>query len=86
MHLANIHSNHNVVILNDGSISDDFMPSDGSDLSGLSSSNDEDEDEDEDVAEEQEVGDKLVALNGTYFHYSPCWKIWHSHGSHSHDL
>jgi cell division control protein 45 len=34
VHLANIHSNHQVVVLNDGSIVDDNVPSDGSDLSG----------------------------------------------------
>ena len=51
VHLANIHSNHNVVVLNDGSISEDF-PSDGSDLSVCntqSSSNDENDDDEDDL-------------------------------------
>mmetsp|Transcript_24549 Transcript_24549/g.45758 ORF Transcript_24549/g.45758 Transcript_24549/m.45758 type:complete len:534 (-) Transcript_24549:1114-2715(-) len=50
VHLANIHSNHNVVVLNDGSIADDF-PSDGSDLSAdnSDSSSNEDGDDDDDM-------------------------------------
>lgn len=49
MHLANIHSNHNVVVMNDGGITED-IPSDGSDLSAdnsQSSSDDEDGDSDD---------------------------------------
>jgi hypothetical protein len=52
MHLANIHSNHNVVVLNDGSISSEDIPSDASDLSfddtQSSSSSDDSEDDDDD--------------------------------------
>lgn len=55
VHLANIHSNHNVVVLNDGSISEDF-PSDGSDLSvdNSQSSSNEDNDDDEDLEQGDE--------------------------------
>jgi hypothetical protein len=62
VHLANIHSNHNVVVLNDGSITEDF-PSDGSDLSAdtsQSSSNDDDDDDDDGDLDE---GDESIQVS-----------------------
>jgi cell division control protein 45 len=51
LHLANVYSRYNVVVLDDGSIEAGDLPSDGSDLS----SDDDDSNSDEDDGETSEV-------------------------------
>lgn len=64
VHLANIHSNHNVVVLNDGRVADEGegIPSDGSDLSvdGSQSSSNEDDDDDLDGVLDNDEEDNQV--------------------------
>lgn len=47
--MANVHSRYNVVVLDDGSISTDEIPSDGSDLSSQEDSDEESNSEDDDL-------------------------------------
>lgn len=72
VHLANVHSRYNVVVLDNETVDVDCIPSDGSDLSNESSedsaddddSNDEDEDENED-----HVDDDVSGYNPHHHHH-----------------
>lgn len=57
LHLANVYSRYNVVVLDDGSIGADELPSDGSDLS----SDDDDDDEDDSDNDSNSEGDEKIA-------------------------
>jgi cell division control protein 45 len=52
MHLANIHSRHNVVVLDNGTVDINGIPSDGSDLSDDSGDEDEEGDDDDDEVDD----------------------------------
>jgi hypothetical protein len=57
LHLANVYSRYNVVVLDDGSIGADDIPSDGSDLSS-----DDDEDDEDDDDSNSEEDDKVAEV------------------------
>lgn len=62
MHLANVYSRYNVVVLDDGSIGADELPSDGSDLSEDDDDDDENDDDDDDDDSNGDADDKIAEV------------------------
>ena len=65
VHLTNIHSNYNVVVLNDGSIVDD-IPSDGSDLCADESQATSSESEDDEGLDDDAISQVVMLILYTF--------------------